>query len=124
LAHAEVVRSFGRREAAEEAKATSTLENAISSARSKYALNDDGFEKMVHRMKDTGNVSDAEAAAAWVVQNQPPPAKPGPTWGAADLNLFGSSQESQDAKVRMLHTNPEKFFDNEVAEILQEYAAA
>lgn len=107
--------------AAEEARATSTLENAIASARSKYALNDEGFEKMVQRMKDTGNVADAEAAAAWVVQNQPPPAKPGPTWGAADLNLFGSSQESQDAKVRLLHTNPERFFDQEVSEILNEF---
>ena len=104
-----------------DAKVQADLESAISAARAKYALNDEGFEKMVERMRTTGNVADAEAAAAWVAQNQPPPAKPGPSWAPADLNLFGSSRESQDAKVRLLHTNPENFFDQEVAEILQEF---
>ena len=104
-------------------KAQSSLEAAITAARSKYALNDEGFEKMVERMRATGNVADAEAAAAWVAQNQPKPAAPGPSWAPADLNLFGASQESQDAKVRLLHTNPERFFDQEVSEILQEFQA-
>lgn len=104
-----------------EDRAQSNLEAAISAARSKYALNDEGFEKMVERMKATGNVADAEAAAAWVAQNQPKPAAPGPSWAPSDLNLFGASQESQDAKVRLLHTNPERFFDQEVSEILQEF---
>lgn len=104
-----------------EDKAQATLEAAISAARSKYALNDEGFEKMVERMKATGNIADAEAAAAWVAQSQPKPAAPGPSWAPADLNLFGASQESQDAKVRLLHTNPERFFDQEVMDILNEF---
>src|SRR5581483_11507755 len=73
----------------EENKAKLDLESALSAARSRYNLTDDGFDKMVARMKETGNYTDADAAAAWVAQQTPPPAAPGPYLGPQNINLFG-----------------------------------
>jgi DNA repair exonuclease SbcCD ATPase subunit len=47
------------------------LEQALNDARARYNLTDEGFDKMVARMKETGNYSDADAAAAWVAQSAP-----------------------------------------------------
>jgi hypothetical protein len=110
--------------AAEEAAFNQTFAQKVESAVGSYKLNADGRDKMLARMKETGNIYDPEAAAAWVVGQEPPPKPVGPSWAPQDANFFGSSEESQDAKVRMLHKNPEKFFDTEVGEILAEFAAA
>jgi aminopeptidase N len=99
------------------------LEQALTAARSRYNLTDDGFDKMVSRMKETGNYTDADAAAAWVAQSAPKPVSARSSYGPQDIDLFGSGRESADERVRLLHTNPERFFDSEVESILSEMAA-
>ena len=51
------------REAAEKHSAQTNLESALARARQDYNLTDEGFDKMVARMKETGNYADADAAA-------------------------------------------------------------
>ena len=63
------------REAAEKHSAQTNLESALARARQDYNLTDEGFDKMVARMKETGNYADADAAAAWVASKTP--ARPG-----------------------------------------------
>src|SRR5487761_2252442 len=65
------------------------IEARMLAAREEYNLTDEGFDKMVARMKETSNYFDPEAAAAWVAQKNPPAVK-GKTFGSDSLNLFGS----------------------------------
>ena len=101
---------------------TVSMENALANARKKYSLTDEGFDKMVARMKETSNFTDAEAAAAWVSSNEPAP-KPtgGPSWAPQNLDLYGSKTANEDYK--LLHTDTEAYFDQTVAQILSESAA-
>ena len=99
------------------------LEKALNDARSRYNLTDDGFDKMVTRMKETGNYTDADAAAAWVAQSAPKPVSARASYGPSTIDLYGSGRESSDERVRLLHTNPERFFDTEVESILAGMAA-
>lgn len=101
---------------------TAAMEKALASARAKYSLTDEGFDKMTARMKETQNFTDAEAAAAWVASNTPPP-KPagGPSWAPQNLDLYGSKTQNDDYK--LLHTDTEAFFDQTVQQILTEAAA-
>lgn len=101
---------------------TISMENALANARKKYSLTDEGFDKMVSRMKETANFTDAEAAAAWVASTTPAPkSHSGPSWAPQDLDLYGSKNANEDYK--LLHTNTEAFFDKTVADILNEAAA-
>lgn len=97
-----------RRTEESDRRTRANLEDALSKARKDYRLTDDGFDKMVARMKETGNFSDADAAAAWVVSKEPPPASPGPTWGPSRLNPTNVTDE---ADVRLLHKDPEAYQD-------------
>lgn len=100
---------------AEENKAKLDLESALANARNRYNLTDDGFDKMVARMKETGNYTDADAAAAWVAQQTPPPAAPGPYMGPQNLNLFGTAEK--DERFALLHADPSgRFLDAEFSE--------
>jgi|SRR5215472_1174677 len=94
------------------------LEEALDKARRNYNLTDEGFDKMVARMKETGNLTDADAAAAWVAQQTPPPKAPGPVWGAQALDLFGSKNE--DEKWKTLHRDPVKYMDDELSEFVRD----
>ena len=101
----------------EEAKAEQqkkTFEQQIAAAREAYSLTDEGFDKMVARMKETGNYTDPESAAAWVASKTPPKPVSGPTFGPQDLNLFGASE--YDEKVKLLHRDPQRFMDMELTE--------
>ena len=111
------------KEAREAQASKANLEDALNAARQRYNLTDDGFDKMVARMKETANYTDAEAAAAWVAQSAPKPASARSSYGPQDIDLFGSGHESSDERVRLLHTDPERFFDTEVEAILSEMAA-
>ena len=105
----------------EEAKAEQqkkTFEQQISAAREAYSLTDEGFDKMVARMKETGNYTDPESAAAWVASKTPPKPVSGPTFGPQDLNLFGSSQ--QDEKMAALHRDPQRYMDMELTEFVRD----
>lgn len=101
---------------------TAAMERALSAARTKYSLTDEGFDKMTARMKETSNFTDAEAAAAWVASNTPAPKSTnGPSWAPQDLDLYGSKTQNDDYK--LLHTDTEAFFDQTVQQILSEAAA-
>lgn len=100
-----------------------SLEDALEAARKKYSLTDEGFNKMVERMKEKQNYTDAESAAAWVASEMPKPSpSAGPSWAPQNLNLFGS--KTADENFKLLHKDPESFFDQTVAEILNENRAA
>lgn len=101
---------------------TASMQTALENARKKFSLTDEGFDKMVSRMKETSNFSDAEAAAAWVAQTTPAPkTASGPSWAPQNLDLYGSKTVNDDYK--LLHTDTEAYFDQTVAKILDEAAA-
>jgi hypothetical protein len=102
----------------EDRAAKRKLEDALNSARDKYALTPEGFDAMVQRMKETGNYSDAEAAAAWVASKAPPAEVKGPTWAPEALNLFGS--QSADENMAMLHRDPQRYMDNQLNEFVRD----
>lgn len=105
---------ISKREQADEAvKTEAELSKKLSNARSAYNLTDSGFEKMVARMKETGNYSDADAAAAWVVAQTPKP-KPSdsPSWLPKSSNLFGS--QKKDEQWESLHKDPLKYMDDQL----------
>ena len=95
-----------------------SFEQQISAARDAYNLTDEGFDKMVARMKETGNYTDPESAAAWVASKTPPAAVSGPAFGPQDLNLFGSSK--QDEKFKQLHEDPQRYMDMELTEFTRD----
>lgn len=101
---------------------TVSMERALNAARTKYSLTDEGFDKMTARMKETANFTDAEAAAAWVASNTPPPKSAnGPSWAPQNLDLYGSKTKNED--YALLHTDTEAFFDKTVMDIMNEAAA-
>src|SRR5574337_42132 len=94
----------------------------LAQVQEKYKLTDDGMEKVVARMKEKNN-PDAEAAAAFIVSQQPapPPQKTGTNYFPGNLDLYGTS--NADAQFEGLHKDPVKWFETEVASILNENAA-
>jgi ElaB/YqjD/DUF883 family membrane-anchored ribosome-binding protein len=107
-----------REKAATEKETEEKLRSALEEARDRYSLTQDGFDKMVARMKETGNYQDAEAAAAWVASKTPPPAKAKPDWMPQAMNLFGSNE--RDESLALLHRNPEAYADAQIAEMLRD----
>lgn len=101
-----------------EAKTFSQLQNAVDRACKEYALTEEGRNKMLERMKETGNVTDVDAAAAWVASKAPPAQVPGPTWATKSMDLFGS--QNRDEKFAALHKNPEQFLENELVEFAKD----
>ncbi len=106
------------RKAAEESKQRRTLESQLDAARKNFNLTDEGFDKMVARMKETGNFSDADAAAAWVASKAPPAAVKGPTWAPQALNLFGT--QKADEAFAMLHRDPQGYMDAQLSEFVRD----
>jgi hypothetical protein len=102
---------------AETRAAQTNLEQALAKARQDYNLTDEGFDKMVARMKETGNYADADAAAAWVASKTPPAAPAGPLWRSQDLNLFGTKDKNEE--LARLHRDPIGFQDDQIEEFLR-----
>lgn len=100
----------------------SELSSTLHDVKKKYSLTDEGMDKVIARMKEKSN-PDAEAAAAWV-RDQLPKTKPvnNSNYTPQSFNLYGSSEK--DEKWEALNKDPIKFFDNEVATILNEFANA
>ena len=113
-----------RKERAEEKKAASeasmkrSLEESLDNARKAYNLTDEGFDKMVSRMKETNNYSDAEAAAAWVASKTPPAPVEGPTWAPQTLDLWGTGK--RDESMALLHRDPMAFADSQFAAFVRD----
>lgn len=97
----------------EEASQRVSMESMLDAARNRFNLTDDGFDKMVTRMKETGNYQDAEAAAAWVAQQQPAPQ----VNNKADflpkrLDFFANSGDDEGAEdFKLLHRDPIAYMD-------------
>ena len=106
-----------RDEEDEQAKTFRQMEEAVSAAQRKFGLTDEGRAKMLDRMKETKNFGDPEAAAAWVSHSSPPET-PKPTWSPTKLNLFGSAEV--DESYRTLHTNPDKYLDDQLTEFVRD----
>jgi len=106
------------KKAAEESSMKRTLEESLASARKAYNLTDEGFDKMVARMKETGNYVDAESAAAWVASKTPPAPVAGPSWKPQAMNLFGSKK--YDEAMADLHRDPAEYMDNQLAEFVRD----
>ena len=105
------------REAAEQARAQKSLEERIDEARRKHNLTQEGFDKMIARMKETGNYGDAEAAALWVLSKEPPPPSPGPAWAPKNIDLKGNLDAE---KVKLLHSDPVAYQDSEIQDMLRD----
>ena len=106
------------REKAEEKTQRVSLEKQLDAARKNFNLTDEGFDKMVARMKETGNYSDADAAAAWVASKAPPAAVAGPTWKPQSMDLFGI--KNHDESMAALHRDPVGYQDAQLAEFVSD----
>jgi hypothetical protein len=91
----------------------------ISSAAREFGLTDQGRDKMMQRMKDTGNVSDPQAAAAWVVSQMPKPQPSNtPSWLPQKADLFGAAERNEQWEA--LHRDPVKYFDDQLRECFRD----
>jgi hypothetical protein len=120
---AQLGKAMERITAREKADADATAENALSvklrQAQKEFGLTDAGFEKMTARMKETGNYSDAQAAAAWVVSQTPKPApSSSPSWLPEPSNMFGS--QKKDEAFEALHKDPRKYMDDQLREFARD----
>jgi hypothetical protein len=94
-----------------ERQAEQSMENALNAAKAKFRLTDEGFQKMVDRMKETSNFTDAEAAAAWVAQQTPPPEQAKPSWRPSGVKVLNAEG---DEDLKRLHKDPSGFLDDEL----------
>ena len=105
----------------DEEKINSAEESAMSKeldrVRQANKFTDEGMKKVIERMKEKKN-PDAEAAAAWVLAQEPKssPVTPSSLGFSTKANLFGSNSQSDDWKE--LNLNPEAYADKEIASIL------
>ena len=108
------------RQEREESRQRETLESALTNSRQRYGLTDEGFDKMVARMKETGNYTDTDAAAAWVAQQTPPQNVRKADWLPKKMDLFGSARERADETFRQLHTDPNGYLDAQLQEFVSD----
>ena len=94
------------------------LETALANARQSYSLTDEGFDKMVERMKTTGNYSDADAAAAWVAQQTPVNKVSKADWLPKKMNFLGSGDINDNPDFKLLHTNPDRYLDKQLEQFV------
>lgn len=108
------------RAAETEARQAATMREQLDAACERFNLNDDGLDKMVARMKETGNYTDAEAAAAWVVQQTPPVVVPKAGYLPKKLDLFGSANARAEQDFVQLHTDPQGYMDDQLERFAQD----
>lgn len=102
------------RKAAQEASETASLRQKLDNARNHFNLTDEGLDKVVAHMKETGNYTDAMGAAALIAGQNPPTQMRKSDFLPKKLDLFGSNKEVDDANFRLLHTNPEAYMDSQL----------
>lgn len=108
-----------REKADDDLKVENELSIKLSKARNNFGLTDAGYDKMVNRMKETGNYADADAAAAWVVSQTPKPTPSNtPSWMPEPANLFGALDK--DAQFEALHKDPRKYMDDQLREFVRD----
>jgi hypothetical protein len=100
-------------------KVENDLMSKMQAAKVKFNLTDSGYDKMMTRMRETGNVTDADAAAAWVVSQMPKPEPTNtPTWLPQESNLFGTTHK--DEQWEALHKDPRKYFDDQLRDFVRD----
>lgn len=106
---------------AEERAAELDLKGKIDQAVSSNHLTEEGKELMLQRMRETGNFTDPMAAAAYIIQANPPPKDPTGYLGPQALDLFGSAKESADERIKLLHKDPMgQFLDAEFTDFIRD----
>ena len=113
-------RESARALAAQNAEAESELQKLLGRVQKKRNLNEKGVELVIERMKKTGSM-DADAAALAVIEENyvPDPIGAGHMApGAVDVFHYNSGDE---ASIKALHANPEKWFDDQVAQMIDEF---
>jgi hypothetical protein len=104
------------KKASEQQSSEKSFRDMLDKVRKDYSLTDKGIDDVVARMKEAG-AYDAEAAAAWVARQTPPPAAPGPTWAPQHLDLFGS--RNKDEAFAQLHNDPQGYMDSQLSEFVR-----
>jgi hypothetical protein len=112
--------------AAVNAKLENGLRDSIGRAQAKYKLSPESTDNLVKFMQEKG-VADAEIAAPAFLETLPkPPAPIKPnSYTPMTANLFGAGDDrGSDENIAALHRDPVKWFDAEVAKIMNEDAQA
>lgn len=93
------------------------LDGRIKAVQKEYGWTEEGMEKVIKRMRDQ-NSADVEGAAAWVARQEPKaqPTKSSPAYLPEKLNVYGAGEK--DDQWAALNKSPERFFDSEVVNIL------
>lgn len=110
------------RKAAAEAKLEGGLRDSIGRAQAKYKLSQEATDNLVKFMHEKG-VADAEVAAPAFIETLPkPPAPIKPnSYSPMNAHLFGAGDDrGSDENIAALHRDPVKWFDAEVAKIMNE----
>jgi hypothetical protein len=110
------------RKAAEDSRVENGLRDSIGRAQTKYKLTPETTDKLVKFMQEKG-VADAEVAAPAFLETLPkPPAPIKPnSYTPMTANLFGTGDDrGSDENIAALHKDPVKWFDAEVAKIMNE----
>lgn len=110
----ELMDKLAKREAEDQERSTFTsLESKVNAAVAAFSLTEEGKAKMLDRMKETGNYTDPEGAAAFIAHSNPKPAAL-PAWATTNLDFLGS--KDYDEKMAQLHRNPQAYEDAELLE--------
>ena len=83
----------------------------------RFNLTDEGRQKVIDRMKETGAYGDPLAAAAYIVSQEPPAAPTGALWGNNTLNFAASAEKSDTERYKLLHSGldgPGKYLEAEI----------
>jgi hypothetical protein len=110
------------RKAAADSKMENGLRDSIGRAQAKYKLSAEATDNLVKFMQEKG-VADAEIAAPAFLETLPkPPAPIKPnSYSPMNANLFGTGDDrGTDENIAALHRDPVKWFDAEVAKIMNE----
>lgn len=103
----------------EEQKTLEEMRTSVKSAVSKYALTPEGEQKMLDWMREN-KVYNAEAAAAVVVHNAPPPAASGPSWAPRKNDFYGSASGKDEAFAELQKDPSGTFLDAEIGKFLKD----
>lgn len=97
------------------------LMKLLDKTQAKYRLNEEGRKLMVDRMRDQGSM-DAEAAATFVLHHfhTPDPVGEG-TMAPGAVDIFNFNKAAEDDSMRRLHSNPERWFEEETAKMVDAF---
>ena len=103
-----------------------SLKSNLDRVKSQYSLTDEGMQKVIENMRERNLAHDPDAAAALYVQSLPK-AKPQSIRDSLitpPIDLYGMADGDPDAKWKLLHSNPDRFLQEEVVACLEEFATS